>query len=271
MTQPGVSQHIKKLEQACGVPLIQRVNKSFELTDAGKEVYRYVVAQQQQEKALRSLITGDDPWAGKVRISCSGAMAQKLYPMLLDLQCKHPKLINELEVAPTSRILEHIVNGELDFGIVTEKPNHPLLLSKHIGHEYMSLVLPSMFDSHLLTVDSLNQLGLINHPDAHHYLCLYFEQCGNTELLNTDPSTIRQSGYINQLNQILLPVTKGLGFTVLPHSAVESAALKDKLTIYQPQKQVREPVYLVCKKHRQQPARFYSVTEKIQTLLAGDQ
>jgi DNA-binding transcriptional LysR family regulator len=39
MTQPGVSQHIKKLESACGYALIKREKKSFELTEQGQRVY----------------------------------------------------------------------------------------------------------------------------------------------------------------------------------------------------------------------------------------
>ena len=39
MTQPGVSQHINKLEAACGYPLIKRFNKKFELTIYGRKVY----------------------------------------------------------------------------------------------------------------------------------------------------------------------------------------------------------------------------------------
>ncbi len=44
MTQPGVSQHIKKLEQQTGTPLLQRFGKRFELTPAGETLYRYAAA-----------------------------------------------------------------------------------------------------------------------------------------------------------------------------------------------------------------------------------
>lgn len=46
MTQPGVSQHIKKLEQACGHPLIERNNKSFEITQQGKMLFDYAKESQ---------------------------------------------------------------------------------------------------------------------------------------------------------------------------------------------------------------------------------
>ena len=64
------------------------------------------------------------------------------------------------------------------------------------------------------------------------------------------------SGYVNQLSQILLSVSKGLGFTVLPQSAVASFAFKDQLESFQAQKVVQDPLYLVTKGHRELPARF---------------
>ena len=41
MTQPGVSQHIRKLEGACGHALIRRHKKNFEVTEQGRLVYEY--------------------------------------------------------------------------------------------------------------------------------------------------------------------------------------------------------------------------------------
>ncbi|WP_260847496.1 LysR family transcriptional regulator [Shewanella algae] len=41
MTQPGVSQQIRKLEESCGHALIRRINKTFEITEQGKLVYEY--------------------------------------------------------------------------------------------------------------------------------------------------------------------------------------------------------------------------------------
>ena len=49
MTQPGVTQHIKKLEQACGYPLIESHNKSFDITEAGRNVYQHAIQLERQQ------------------------------------------------------------------------------------------------------------------------------------------------------------------------------------------------------------------------------
>ena len=48
MTQPGVSQQIQKLENACGHSLIKREKKSFELTEQGRQVYEYALKHYDQ-------------------------------------------------------------------------------------------------------------------------------------------------------------------------------------------------------------------------------
>jgi DNA-binding transcriptional LysR family regulator len=67
------------------------------------------------------------------------------------------------------------------------------------------------------------------------------------------------AGYINQISQILQPVAKGLGFTVLPKSAIESFPDTNLLQVYKPAKQVIETLYTVTKKNRVLPARYEAI------------
>lgn len=62
MTQPGVSQHINKLETACGYPLIKRFNKKFELTIYGRKVYDYAVKHFEEEFDLLQNLAHDEPF-----------------------------------------------------------------------------------------------------------------------------------------------------------------------------------------------------------------
>ena len=63
MTQPGVSQHVKKLEQQVGRPLLLRHGKSFSLTEAGNAVAALGRRRQAEEEALRQQL-GQMPTAG---------------------------------------------------------------------------------------------------------------------------------------------------------------------------------------------------------------
>jgi len=264
MTQPGVSQHLKKLEEACACQLIIRLGKGIELTEQGNRVYEHAIQLNKHEQALLESLSFDKPFEGKCLLACSGALAQRIYPLLTDYQVKHPKLSIHLEVSPNRGILSSIQNATCDLGMVTQAPDAELFSSQSIGAEELSIILPknsAVNESNI--ADKLVQLGLINHPDAMHYLKLYFSHSKIPSLEKLDPNRIYRKGYINQLSQILLPVSKGLGFTVLPTKVVESFSQASTLHIFPTKIRVAEPIYFVKTTHRTLPARY----ENIQALI----
>ena len=263
MTQPGVSQHIQKLEDACGHNLLQREKKSFQLTEQGRQVYEYACLLATQEQQLFEQLSFDDPYSGDYQLACSGSLALALYPRLLELQQTYPQLCPHLEVAPNQTILSRISNGHSDLGIVTLVPDPQLVDVQPLGEESLCLILPATTtaDSHLSA--QLQQLGLIDHPDAAHYMRLYFDHCGDAELQTLQHQDFRTQGYINQLSQILLPVAAGHGFTLLPRSAVNSFSQPELLQIHQPVQPVSETLYLVSRRNRALPARLQTVIEAL--------
>lgn len=268
MTQPGVSQHIKKLESASGHSLIRRENKGFELTEQGRIVYQYALKIAEEEARLVESLSFDDPYSGQCNLSCSGSLALLLYPQLLSLQQQHPNLSIHLEAAPNQKILNDVQSGSIDLGIVTHIPNASLYQSQIIASEALCLVLPKAYKNKKITAELLFDCGLIDHPDAMHYLSLYFDLCGEKELADINLDELPKSGYINQLNQILLPVAKGVGFTVLPESAVENFSENASLYIAQTAKQVKETLYLVQKRNRSLAHRYQTICRLLQRVLS---
>lgn len=61
MTQPGVSQHVKKLEEALGETLIFREGKRFELTRAGIMLKAFIAEQEQLQARFLERMRNDDP------------------------------------------------------------------------------------------------------------------------------------------------------------------------------------------------------------------
>ncbi|WED22900.1 LysR family transcriptional regulator [Vibrio sp. JC009] len=267
MTQPGVSQHIRKLEESCGYPLIHREKKSFELTEQGRLVYRYALQLAQSETALLESLAFDDPNSGECRLSCSGSLALLLFPRLLERQKAHPQLTIHMEAAPNHIILAEVQNGGIDLGIVTDIPNKSMFDAEEVGREPLCLIMPNSKSCHCSSAQELIELGFIRHPNALHYASLYFSQCGNSDLANLNINDIPTSGYVNQIGQILLPVSKGLGFTVLPQSSVESFPEPEKLKLFKSESFVYETLYLVRKRNRTLPARFDNIIADIKANL----
>ncbi|MBU2978335.1 LysR family transcriptional regulator [Alteromonas sp. C1M14] len=266
MTQPGVSQHIKKLERACGYVLLERDNKQFLLTEAGRKLYRYACKLQDEEKRLLDELGEDSPYAGQCRLACSGALATRLYPALLGLQQMHQDLIIHLEAAPHGRILEAIQSGQTDIGIVTQPPAATHFAIQALGKEHLCLVLPPTMANTPVTPQRLTELGLIRHPDVLHYLGLFLYDCGDEAIASIRPDKLKTKGYVNQIGQILLPVQQGFGFTVLPFSAVESAKVANKVYVPSFPKDVVEPLYLISQHRRALPQRFNTIVDKLREL-----
>lgn len=269
MTQPGVSQHIRKLEEACQHPLIHRINKSFELTDQGRMVYEYATQLAKNERRLLEQIHETEPFAGRYRIACSGSLSLVIFPPLLALQQQHPKLCIELEAAPNHTILKAIKEGDVDVGIVTSQPSQGVFESEVLGEEPLYLVLPHDHPTEPdQLADHLLQLGLIGHPDIDHYLSLYLAKSTNPTLTVLNSESFPRSGYVNQIQQILLPVAKGLGFTVLPKSAVENFPLREQISVFENPAPVTETLYLVKKRQRDLPQRFVDVSQQLKEWVA---
>lgn len=263
MTQPGVSQHINKLEEACGYILIQRDKKSYELTEQGALVYQYAKQLENSEANLFDQLGLNEPYAGKCQLACSGSLALLLYPKLLNLQCQFPKLVIDLEAAPDRIVLRDVQDGNTDIGIVTSLPNSSLFDIEEIGCEPLSLVLPNDSQYDINSTRFLSELGLIRHPNVEHYLSLFFTQSGVEEFSGLNSNDLIHAGYVNQLNQILLPVANGLGFTILPQSTVESFEQRDRLQIFTPNREVNETLYMLTKRNRILAKRFELVIDII--------
>lgn len=282
MTQPGVSQHIKKLEQQVGAPLLQRIGKRFELTPAGELLYRYARQRAVDETQLLSQLQTDHEYVGDCRFGCSGAVASLLYPHFLEYQMQHSGLTVTMEAAPNKRILAAILDNQLDIGIVTRVDDGVELNYEAIGYASLSLVLPSQYRSKVVDIALLNRIGFINHPDGEYYLQQVLQT--NFQDLSEGTATttaaaqdfhkqslkiapIRCAGYVNQLSQILLPVSKGLGFTVLPQSTVDAFIAQESLWSVRLVQSVREPHYLVYKSHRTLPRRYHGFINLIGQLM----
>ncbi|CZF86848.1 LysR family transcriptional regulator [Grimontia marina] len=261
MTQPGVSQHVKKLEDELGETLIFREGKQFELTREGIMLNAFIAEQNQQQADFLARMKDDDPHQGAIRIACSGAMAMKLYPSLLNLQTLHSGLSVQLEAAPADRIRQMLIDNQTDIGITTQKFDQPVFEETLLGEEALCVILPAKVQIPLGDFHALSSLGYIHHPDGKHYADLVLGTNFPEEYRSIE--ALEHRGFVNQLAQILLPVSKGIGFTVLPESVMTGFEQKEKLTVLTLESPVSQSLFLSQKKYRDLPKRFDKVMELI--------
>jgi LysR family nitrogen assimilation transcriptional regulator len=239
MTQSGVSQHIKKLEKQLDSQLLIREGKTFSLTWAGIQLHHRGLALLRSSDELETLIRQDDAYVGTVKIASPGSVGLKLYSHLLDIQQHHPELVIDYRFAPNKTIEQDLVDQHLDLGLVTQLTSKNNLLSEKIAEDPLVLVTSSKVKS--LSWQILIELGFISHPDAaHHGRQLLSENFSEFEHVEQ----FQHKGFSNQISLILEPVSKGLGFTVLPLYAAKAYQSQHLINIHTLKTSVSESLYL---------------------------
>lgn len=262
MTQSGVSQHIRKLEEQLGTELLIRQGKQFTLSDAGELLFSEAQSILLALSNLEQRIADDPPFEGLVRVMSPGSVGLKLYPHLLTLQQSHPKLIIDHRFAPNKDVENAIANEVTDIGFMTARSQLPEVHCRPVATEPLLLVLPESAASS--DWSTLMELGFINHPDGHHHADLllsanFDEYESVTQFTN--------KGFSNQISLILEPVSRGLGFTVLPAHAVNAFGRRQDLSIHSLSVPVEETLYLCTRRDKVLQKRMETVIEEAQRWL----
>ncbi|WP_198038496.1 LysR family transcriptional regulator [Photobacterium angustum] len=262
MTQSGVSQHIKKLEQYLEHPLLTRHGKKFTLTQAGERLYNEANQIVLSLTDLDKRISIDPRYEGIVRIASPGSIGLKLYPHLLTFQQQHPELVIDYRFAPNHEIETLLAEQRIDIGFMTRLSTKADITLNAIGEEALLLVTPASISPP--NWDNLIELGFIDHPDGvYHASQLLSVNYPEFKHINQ----FKRSGFSNQINLILEPVKLGLGFTVLPRYAVDAFQDKAHVNIHLFDNEVSEKIYLGTHANRFIPNRVEAVIEEIMTCL----
>ncbi len=262
MTQSGVSQHIQKLEEQLGLPLLIRQGKRFTLTDAGERLYEEAQSIVSALENLEQRVSNDPAFEGVVRVMSPGSIGLKLYPHLLELQRKHSALSIDYRFAPNNDIEQAIAENRIDFGLMTSAPSDQQISYQPIAEESLLLVTPASVKEP--TWQALETLGFIDHPDGSHHARLLlganFPEFQHSNLFI-------QKGFSNQISLILNPVSMGLGFSVLPAHAVAAFTQQQLIKVHQLLNPVNEPIYLGLPRNKPMPNRVNSVISEVKKRL----
>jgi DNA-binding transcriptional LysR family regulator len=120
LSQPSVSYQVKELEEALGLPLLDRLGKRVHLTEAGSVLYSYArrILDVLDEAAL-ALEEMRGIKRGKLRVGASTTVGIYLLPAALGAFKKlHPGLVISLEIGTRARVQEQVLRNELDLAVV---------------------------------------------------------------------------------------------------------------------------------------------------------
>jgi DNA-binding transcriptional LysR family regulator len=165
ISQPAISQSIKKLENQLGGTLFLRSNKGMELTEEGKMFYDYVKgALELINNAENEFTSFKDLSKGEVKIGCSTTLTKlvlmnPLKKFYLDYPNININITNDL----TSNLINDLKLGKLDFVIFNEsnikETNLNLEKIKELKQGF--IYNPEFYDDNINTFEDLNNVPLI--------------------------------------------------------------------------------------------------------------
>ncbi|MCD0472708.1 LysR substrate-binding domain-containing protein [Flavobacterium sp. JAS] len=119
VTQSGLSQQIKKLEEELGMPLFIRIGKKVQLTEAGsvflihaKQVIENVQSGKQAIEDLNEMI------GGELRIGVTYIFGLLVLPIVNLFAKRYPNLKIVVEYGSTEPLEHKLLNNELDLVLV---------------------------------------------------------------------------------------------------------------------------------------------------------
>lgn len=137
VTQPTLSQSLKRLENLIGANLMIRSKSGVELTVAGKELLKHAQRLKEDWERVKSEAQRSTREVrGNVKLGCHPAVGLYSLDLFLPrLMKEHPGLEITLVHDLSRKVLEKVVNYEIDLGIVINPFHHPDLVMSHLADD----------------------------------------------------------------------------------------------------------------------------------------
>ena len=262
-TQPAVSQSIRRIETALGERLFDRATKDATLTEAGRLLRGYAERLLRlQEEAAAAVLDLKDLRRGRVLIGANEASVHAVLPLIARFRREHPLVHVDVRRVPARQIGAEVVQGSLDFGVLTFQPAEAGLKSLTLGQdELVMLVHPSspLARRREITLAECARQTVVAHNDPSHVrdrvLRLFEEHHIPANILISLPS----------LEGIKRAVAMQLGVALLPRRCAEAEITRGELIALEvPELRLRRQVRLIYRKAGERShaaAAFLKVTE----------
>ncbi|WP_395689264.1 LysR substrate-binding domain-containing protein [Aestuariivirga sp.] len=161
LTQPAVSDHVRKLEENYGVQLFTRAASGVALTDMGRKLF--AIAERQFEAELQAaelLARGRRLEEGQLTIGADAAV--HILPALARFRIRHPKLAVRLVTGNTAQLLSRLEDFSIDIAVTAERPPGPAFLARKLRSDRLVAVVQR--SSQLARLKTISLADLLKLP-----------------------------------------------------------------------------------------------------------
>lgn len=211
ISQPSLSQAIKRLETFIGTPLFLRVKTGVKLTKAGCQLHTHThELLTLWERVKSESLASCQEVQGQITVGCHSSVAKNILPFLLPkFLATYPHLEINLIHDLSRKIVEGVINLSIDLGIVVNPIQHPGIILHKLYEDEVSLWQAN--DSNWSFTTGGTLICDPNLTQSQHILDTLRQQGKSNYTLLTS----------NNLDVIASLVTKGTGIGILPFSVVK--------------------------------------------------
>lgn len=226
LSQPAVTGCLRRLEEMCGGPLVQKTGRGVRLTPAGEVLYEWAkrlrLYAQDATLEVQHIVHG---LSGEVRIGLVATAAQFLLTRIAPLVlAEMPEVKVRIEVSTHALLAPMLRNGELDFLVVGESYRESGLVSRTIMEDCVvptAVLTHAIFEHKRPTMRHLSEHRWILQPTTvlpRQWLDRAFDRAGlqrpyvqiETNMLNLQPELIVESGLLSFLPRRQLAKSEAL-------------------------------------------------------------
>lgn len=229
ITQSTLSTQVRKLEDFLGVTLFDRSLKRITPTPIGREILAAARSIVEESERIRELARhAQDPMTRTIHLGVIPTLGPYYLPHALTLvHRKHPGLRLLLREELTPQILEHLLAGKLDAGLLALPVTDDSLRVEPLFYEPFFAALPAghaLARNRAIKVTDIMQEKLLLLDEGHCLREQALEVCGSSsrgreEIRATSLETLRQM------------VGMGLGVTLLPALSVTAGPRQNKKAV----------------------------------------
>jgi len=123
LSQPTVSEHIRTLEEMLGEKLLDRLGREVFPTAGGQILYRYAYKMLQlREQAIQAIATYRGDLSGQLILGASTIPGTYVLPKIVgSFKALYPSIQLTLKILSTGEIVEAVLRGDLEVGLVGSK------------------------------------------------------------------------------------------------------------------------------------------------------
>ena len=142
LTQPGISKHLKDLEEYYRTPLFERAGKKVALTQAGTALYVATTAAFTLFDSAKSCIDDIIGLAGgRLTIGTGVTIGTYILPAkLVSFRQRYPGIEIKVETALSRQTTERVLNNSVELGLVAHYAPDPRLEAQPFMRDRLALV-----------------------------------------------------------------------------------------------------------------------------------